>query len=366
MGRIEIAVVGAGPAGLAAAIEAALAGARVTLIDENARPGGQLFKQIHKFFGSKEHRAGTRGIRIGEDLLQEAQQAGVEIRLNTVVYGLFEGHRLGLVCGDHTEDLQAEAIILATGANECALAFPGWTLPGVMGAGAIQTMMNTHRTLPGQRVLIIGAGNVGLIVSYQILQAGAEVVAIIDALPTIGGYGVHASKVRRAGVPILASHTILCAEGEGTVQRATIAEVDKDWQPIVGTEQNLDVDTIGLAVGLSPLAELAWMAGCQFIYLPGLGGWVPVHDEAMETSLPGIYVAGDLAGIEEASTAMEEGRLAGIAAARALGYMVAEDAERKTGEIRGRLAALRIGSFGEGRAVNKTRILEASTRGARA
>lgn len=354
--KTEIAVVGAGPAGLAAAIEAAKAGAQVTLIDENARPGGQLFKQIHKFFGSEAHRAGVRGVQIGQDLLREAQEAGVEIRLNTVVYGLFDDKCLGLVCGDHTEDLRADAIVLATGANENALAFPGWTLPGVMGAGAAQTLINIHRTLPGHRVLMVGAGNVGLIVTYQLLQAGAEVVAIVEGLPQIGGYGVHASKVRRTGVPIFISHTILRAEGEEGVERAVIAQVDESWQTLPGTERSLEVDVICLAVGLSPLAELAWMAGAQFVHIPTLGGWVPVHDEDMQTSLSGIYVAGDLAGIEEASTAMEEGRLAGLAAAEALGYLSPEEGEKKA-EVRERLAALRIGSFGEGRAVAKEQIV---------
>jgi NADPH-dependent 2,4-dienoyl-CoA reductase/sulfur reductase-like enzyme len=359
MGKTEIAVVGAGSAGLAAATVAAKAGAQVTLLDENERPGGQLFKQIHKFFGSEVHRAGIRGIQIGRDLLREAEEAGVETRLNTIVYGLFSNKCLGLAWEDHTEELEADIIILATGANENALAFPGWTLPGVMGAGATQTLINIHRVLPGRRILMVGAGNVGLIVSYQLLQAGAEVVAIVEGLTHIGGYGVHASKVCRAGVPILTSHTVLRAEGKEKVERAVIAEVDNTWQPIIGTEKVLEVDTICLAVGLSPLAELAWMAGCQFTYIPELGGWVPVHDENMETSLPGMYVAGDLAGIEEASTAMEEGRLAGLAAAEALGHLTREEGERKKREVRERLAALRIGSFGEGRAMAKREILKA-------
>jgi len=357
MPETEIAIVGAGPAGLAAAIEAAQAGARVTLVDENARPGGQLFKQIHKFFGSKVHHAGTRGVQIGKDLLSEAEKAGVGIRLDTVVYGIYPDGRLGLACDGHTEDLRAASIILATGANERPLAFPGWTLPGVMGAGAIQTLINIHRTLPGRRVLMVGAGNVGLIVSYQLLQAGAEVVALIDALPAIGGYGVHASKIRRAGVPILTAHTILCVEGEEGVERATIARVDDAWQAIQGTEQALEVDIIGLAVGLSPLAELAWMAGCQFAHVPELGGWVPVHDEEMKTSLPGLYVAGDVTGIEEASVAMEQGRMAGLSAAQALGYLPQDEAEVAKTAVRHRLDTLRVGSFGNTRARARKKIL---------
>ena len=360
MGKSEIYVVGGGAAGMAAAIEAARAGAKVTVIDENEQPGGQLFKQIHKFFGSGVHRAGTRGVQIGRDLLKEAEEAGVKTRLNTVAYGIYPGKRLGLICGDHTEELASPIIILATGASENALAFPGWTLPGVMGAGATQTLININRVLPGRRALMVGAGNVGLIVTYQLLQAGADVAAIVEGLPYIGGYGVHASKVRRAGVPILTSHTVLRAEGDETVERAVIAQMDEKWQPVADTEEVLEVDTICLAVGLSPLAELAWMAGCRFSYLPALGGWVPVHDENMESSLQGIYVAGDLAGIEEASTAMEEGRLAGLSAAEALGHLSVEVAEARKIEVRERLAALRIGSFGGGRAIAKRELLRAT------
>jgi thioredoxin reductase len=205
---------------------------------------------------------------------------------------------------------------------------------------------------------MVGAGNVGLIVTYQLLQAGAEVIAIIEGLSYIGGYGVHASKVRRAGVPILTSHTILQAEGDEKVKGAVIAQVDEKWEPVTGTQETLDVDTICLAVGLSPLAELAWMAGCQSSYIPSLGGWVPLHDENLETSLPGVYVAGDLAGIEEASTAMEEGRLAGLTAAEALGHLSPKEASAKKSAVRERLAALRIGSFGEGRAIAKQKIME--------
>lgn len=352
----DIAIVGAGPAGLAAAVEAARWGGRVVVLDENERPGGQLFKQIHKFFGSEAHRAGTRGLRIGEELLAEARKLGVDVRLGTVVHGLFEGRVLGIISGGHTTTLRARRIILATGASENALAFPGWELPGVMGAGAAQTMMNLHRVLPGRRVLMVGAGNVGLIVSYQLLQAGAEVAAIVEALPAIGGYEVHAAKVRRAGVPILTGHTVLRAEGAEQVERAVVAAIDAHWKPLPGSERTLEVDTICLAVGLSPLAELAWMAGCRFAYERTLGGWVPMHNEHMETSVPGLYVAGDLAGVEEASAAMEEGRLAGLAAAASLGLMPQAEAKAALAEVQERLEALRAGPFGEPRAAAKARL----------
>jgi len=353
----DVLVVGAGPAGLAAAIETARRGARTLLVDENGKPGGQLFKQIHKFFGSHEHRAGVRGYDIGRQLLDEAAGAGVTVMLDSVVHGLFE-NRVAILHADRQITIEAGRIILATGASENAVAFPGSTLPGVMGAGAIQTMINVHRVLPGKRIVMLGSGNVGLIVSYQLMQAGAEVLALVEAAPSIGGYGVHAAKIRRAGVPILIGTTISRALGNGKVEGVEIASVGPDFKIIAGSERILAADTIGLAVGLTPLAELAWMAGCEFAFSPRLGGHVPLHDENMRTTLPELYVAGDITGVEEASTAMEEGRLAGIAAAESLGITDATAAATDKDAVRRRIDVLRSGPFGEGRRTAKAEILK--------
>ena len=342
-------VVGAGPAGLAAAIEVARAGGEVTVIDENGKPGGQLFKQIHKFFGSKEHLAGVRGFEIGEMLLKESKELGVEVLLDAPVFAIFPDKTVMYSQNGRQKGIRAEKVILATGASENALAFPGSILPGVMGAGAAQTMINVHRVLPGKRVLMIGSGNVGLIVSYQLLQAGAEVAALIEAGPVIGGYAVHAAKIRRAGVPIYVSHTVQRASGTDKVEQAEIVQLDRQWQPVPGTEKLLDVDTICLAVGLTPLSELANMLNCESTFIPALGGHIPKHDANLETTVPGVYVAGDISGIEEASSAMEEGRLAGVASAEALGLYPPEKAQALEQEIWDRLNALRTGSFGQKR-----------------
>jgi thioredoxin reductase len=354
----DLAVIGAGPAGLTAAIEASRTGARVALIDENARPGGQLFKQIHKFFGSEEHRAGVRGFRIGEDLLAEAQRLRIEVMLNTAVWGLFEGNEIGIVRADGVGVCKARRVIVATGATENPLAFPGWTLPGVMGAGAAQTMINVNRVLPGRRCLMVGTGNVGLIVAYQLLQAGAEVVALVEGLPYVGGYHVHAAKLRRAGVPIFTRHTVVRARGDDALQSATIAQVDQAWRVLPGTERDFDVDLIALAVGLRPQADLCWMMGCAFQHVPALGGHAPLHNEDMETTVAGVYVAGDISGIEEASTAMEEGRLAGVAAAESLGLVPASEAADLKQRAREALDALRAGSYGEMRRAAKRQLLD--------
>lgn len=354
----ELAVIGGGPAGLAAAIETAKTGARVSLFDENEKPGGQLFKQIHKFFGSKEHQAGIRGHDIGYRLLDECQKVGVDTRLNTVVWGI-EDNKIGIVNGRASSIVDAKRIIIATGASENPLSFPGWTLPGVMGAGAAQTMMNVHRVLPGTKVLMVGSGNVGLIVSYQLLLAGAEVLAVVEALPKIGGYVVHAAKLRRAGVPILTSTSILEARGKEAVEEATICSLDEKLCPLEGCERTLKVDLICLAVGLSPLAELCWMAGCKFKHLPELGGFVPIHDENMKTTLSYLYLAGDVAGVEEASSAMEEGKLAGVSVAEELGYLKKDEAEEEKDRIKKRLSSLRLGPFGDMRAKAKLELMRA-------
>ena len=252
----------------------------------------------------------------------------------------------------------ADAVVLATGASENVLAFDNCDLPGVYGAGAVQTLMNVDGVAPGDSVLMVGAGNIGLIVSYQLVQAGVRVAAVIDALPEVGGYHVHAAKIRRLGIPILTSHTILRADGADRVESATIARVDEDWKPVAGTEQTLHVDTICLAVGLTPNCELASMAGCEEAYVPELGGRVVRHGADLETTLPGVFIAGDASGIEEASTAMLEGRLAGVAAAAKL---VAALDPNRVARLREQAVAglrdLRAGPFGRSARVGKEKML---------
>ena len=235
--------------------------------------------------------------------------------------------------------------------------FDGWTLPGVIGAGAAQTMMNLHGIKPGKKVLMLGSGNVGLVVSYQLLQSGCEVVALVDAAPRVGGYGVHAAKVARCGVPFYLSHTILKAEGTDYVTGVTIGEVDNKWKIIRGTEKHLDVDTICLAVGLSPMSQLLKMVGCKMEDNPAKGGYVPVCNMYGETSIKGIFVAGDVSGIEEASSAMIEGRIAGNSVAYSLGFINKEELEEKILELEKALLSLRQGMFApenRGKVIEKT------------
>lgn len=359
---VDVAVIGGGPAGLTAAYEAAISGASVCLIDENKTPGGQLFKQIHKFFGSQFHRAGTRGFRIAEMLVRDVLEAKVDVMLDAVAWSVTPGYKIAVTVGDeHTWIVEAKKIIMATGAAENTLAFPNSTLPGIIGAGAAQTLMNIRKVRPGSRAVVVGTGNVGLIVSYQLLQAGVDVVALVEAAPSIGGYLVHAGKIRRAGVDILTRTTITAAWGEETVEGVTIADVDDKFQPVAGTERDVDCDLVAIAVGLHPMTELCWMMDCEFRFSGGLGGFIPVHDRNMETSRHGIYIAGDVAGIEEASIAIEEGRLAGIAASEALGYIPRKMAGELKKKSHRNMDELRSGSHGAAIARLKEEIMGVDT-----
>ncbi|MBV4415376.1 NAD(P)/FAD-dependent oxidoreductase [Clostridium tyrobutyricum] len=359
----EIVIIGAGPAGLSASIEASRAGAKVLIVDSNIKPGGQLFKQIHKFFGSSAHKSGTRGINIGKDLVSQAEENGVEIWLRSTVIGLFPGNKVGIERGGDNEKkelitIKAGKIIIATGASENAVRFKGWTKPGVMGAGAAQTMVNVNYVRPGNKVVMVGSGNVGLIVSYQLMQAGCEVAALVEAAPKIGGYAVHAAKIRRAGVPIYVKHTITEVRGKDRVEEVIISEVNEKFEPIHGTEKSIKADVVAIGAGLKPSIELARLLNCELTFNPVFGGNIPIHNKDMETSNEGVYIAGDVTGVEEANTALEEGRIAGISAANKLGYIDDDTANINKEEIWKRLKGLRLGPFGERRLAAKKQILD--------
>lgn len=361
----DVLVIGAGPAGLTSAIEAAKQGVKVLLVDENPRIGGQLVKQTHKFFGSREEFAGKRGIEIADILGRKVQEdENIDVLLRTTAFGYYENgkddfHLFGLVKRVDGEEevykVECKSAIFACGAMENMLVFPGNDLPGVYGAGGVQTLMNVYGILPGRKVLMVGSGNVGLIVSYQLLQAGAEVVCIIEAMPRIGGYHVHAAKVRRCGVPILTSHTIVEAKGKERVEGAVIGRIDEKWNVVKGSEREIECDTICLAVGLSPSIKLIAQTGAEVRFIPEAGGYVALHNKFMETTKKGIFVAGDASGVEEASIAIVEGKIAGFSAAKfSLGERVEE---RDIEKYLKRLNELRAGPFGERGRKAKEKIL---------
>ncbi len=357
----DIIIIGGGPAGLMAAIKAAENGASVALMDENPMLGGQLVKQTHKFFGKRAQFAGVRGVKIAEILAEEAKEKGVDIYLETSAIGLFQDGEERLVPAIRKNkeliEFRGKAVLVATGAMEKMIPFENNDLPGVYGAGAIQTLMNTYGIQPGKRVLIVGAGNVGVILAYQLLQAGVNVVAVVEAMPKVGAYFVHAAKIRRLGVPIYTRHTILRAEGKEKVERAVIAQLDDSWNVIPGTEKTYDVDIVALSVGLRPSIELLHQAGAQALYVRELSGYVVRHDDRMETTVRGVFVAGDSSGIEEATTAMLEGKLAGLAMALYVGKADVKKAMDEMEQVRKDLDEFRSGPFGARTKIGEEKVM---------
>ncbi|HDG62240.1 MAG TPA: FAD-dependent oxidoreductase, partial [Thermotoga sp.] len=225
--KVDFLVVGGGPAGLSATLEAGKRGLRVLLVDEGIQLGGQLVKQTHKFFGHEGTYASVRGFEIAKILVKELKKyKNIEARTMTSVIGIYED---GVLAWDRKENevfrIEPEYTLIATGASEKYVTFENNDLPGIYGAGAVQTLMNQFGVLPGENFLIIGSGNIGLIVAYQLIQAGASVKAIVEIADKVGGYVVHLNKIRRLGVPVLLKHTIVRALGDNRVEGAVIAEV---------------------------------------------------------------------------------------------------------------------------------------------
>ncbi len=312
----DVLVIGAGPSGLTAAIDLAKAGFSVILVEDKDRLGGKLLLQTHKFFGSVEDcYAGTRGVDIGH-LLEDQVRAlpNVKVLTESSVVGVYKDHKVGVFVRNRNYLLIGfKGVVLTAGARERSLVFPGNDLPGVYGAGAFQTLVNRDLVKAADRVFIVGSGNVGLIAAYHALQAGITPVGIIDILDKVSGYKVHADKIQRMGVPIHLSHTILCAEGEGKVERISIAQVDKDWNPLLDTVKTFAVDTLLIAVGLTPVDEFYTVAERYGIT---------------------IVKAGDADEIAEASSAMFGGRMAAVEMMRRLGMDVPDNpAWREKSEI---------------------------------
>ncbi|MCD6436517.1 MAG: FAD-dependent oxidoreductase [Clostridiales bacterium] len=343
MKTVDLVIIGGGPAGLTAAISAVSSGSKVILFERSPRIGGQLIKQTHMFFGSEKQYASHRGFKITEYLLEELDKYKdlVKIYTNSTVLGIYEDGVISVEADGKYIKVLPKRVIVATGASEKIIAFPGNDLPGVYGAGAVQTLMNVYGVKPADKVLMIGAGNIGLIVSYQLMQAGVEVEAIITDL-FITGYHVHASKIARMGVPILSGYTVKEVIGEEKVEKAVISKIDDKWNIIEGTDIEYDVDAVCLSVGLSPLVELLGQAGCELRYISELGGFVPLRDNNYRTTNSNIFIAGDITGIEEASSAMVEGYIAGLTASKDIGN-IHEKYDELLEDYRSQLNDLRSG-----------------------
>ncbi len=345
--KVEVAVIGGGPAGLSAAIEAGELCKSVVLIDDKHKLGGQLIKQTHKFFGNVSYCAGKRGFKLAEEMKEKVSELpNIETLKSTRVFAYYPNQNILAAVNEEGNilfEIKAEKYIVSTGAYERTLVFENNDLPGVFGAGGVQTLMNVFGVKPGNEGLMVGSGNVGLIVSYQLIQAGVDVKGIVEALPRVGGYLVHAAKVRRLGVPILTSHTIIKAVGKGKVEGAVISQVDKNFTPIAGTEREIDCDFICIAVGLNPTYDLIQHFKPRMVFIPELGGFVPIRDKYGRVT-ENVYIAGDCSGIEEATTAMLEGAIAGIHSGLSLGYGGSKE-KRKINELRKELEDERVSPF---------------------
>lgn len=347
MNVYDLVIIGGGPAGLSAAKMAAESGVHTLIIERDYKVGGQLVKQTHMFFGSEKQYAKTRGIDIAQILVDDVIRYSdkIEIMKNTTVVGLYPDYVISILQGERYQKIKAKAIIVATGASEKFLAFENNDLPGIYGAGAVQTLMNVHGVLPGQDVVMVGSGNIGLIVSYQLLQAGVNVKMVVEAAPTIGGYKVHASKLKRLGVDIRTSTSVKRAIGTTSVEQIVISSLDDQWNYVPGTEEIVDCDALCISVGLSPLSNMLSMIGAEMKYVHLLGGSVAVINHEHETSVKNIFVAGDVCGVEEASSAIVEGYYTGLIVANRLGYTHPQFEQLKQ-DFEQQLDNLRSGPFG--------------------
>ncbi|MEN8097638.1 MAG: FAD-dependent oxidoreductase [Chloroflexota bacterium] len=307
--EVECLVIGGGPAGLSAVDELGKLGVSVLLVDDKHRLGGKLVLQTHRFFGSiNACYAGTRGIDIAtklEGLVRD--HPSVEIWLDSTALAVFSDGLVGILKqGNEYALVRPKTLLVAAGAREKSLIFQGNTLPGVYGAGAFQTLVNRDMVKASNRLFVVGGGNVGLIAAYHALQAGIEVAGLVEAMPKCGGYKVHRDKLARFGVPIMTSHTVLSANGDGQVESVTVAAIDENWNPIPGTEKQFACDTVLVAVGLDPVDEF--------------------YHKAAEYGMQ-VFAAGDAEEIAEASAAIYSGKIKGHDIAAELGYLEATSTE---------------------------------------
>ncbi|MBK0417498.1 FAD-dependent oxidoreductase [Leucobacter sp. CSA1] len=349
----DLVVIGAGPAGMAGALAAAEAGLDVLVVDEQARAGGQIFRRPPETFG------GARGYRPytwAEDLIRRFEaHPGISTRFRSTAYGVLRDReertmrlRVGVSAPDGGELVETERILIATGAYDMPVAFPGWTKPGVMTVGAAQSLLKSQKVLAGRRIVMAGSHPLLLVAAEQLLEAGAEIaeIAFARGLPGVGealaaapaapGHlGVFAeagralARIASRRVRVSMRTIVTEAVGDGAVTGARLAKVDRDWRP-VGEPREVGGDLLLLGYGFSPSTELARQAGCEMRWESRLGGWVVQHDERFATTADGVYVAGEPTGVAGAEQSWAEGWKAGLHIAESLGA----DAHRIRAELR--------------------------------
>lgn len=365
---IDLLVVGGGPAGISAARTADDAGLSVLLVDERPTLGGQIYKQPGPGFRVTDPAAMDSQYRYGRSLIESLDGTRVTVRLRTSVVAV-EGPEVVLVTdGAPAVTVHGRRLVLAPGAHDRPMVFPGWTLPGVVTAGGLQTLAKTQRVLPGERILFAGSGPVALAFPAQLAHYGAHIVEALEAgpVPRPGDLVKIARAVRgntallrdairyrrlllHHRVPLRYGRIVVRAEGNGRVERVVHAAVDADWRVVPGTEQSVEVDVLCLGYGFVPSLELMRLVGCTFDYAEDLGGHVVRRDDWMRTTVDGVYAAGDGAGVEGSFVAIDEGLIAGVGAARDAGTLPRGDADRIVAPARRRLARRRALSEATGR-----------------
>jgi NADPH-dependent 2,4-dienoyl-CoA reductase/sulfur reductase-like enzyme len=348
----ELAVIGAGPAGMEAALAASEAGVKTVLIDGLPREGGQYYRKLPVSF-SAHRRTDTE--KEGDLLSRRLAEAPVTRISNALTWGIFkeekgEGWQVAL-SGVHAPPwVHTRTLILANGAYDRPVAFPGWTLPGVITSGAALILVKSQRVAPGQRALVAGTGPLLLSSAAHLIEAGVEVVGVCEAnrpisrgillAPILAGQvrrvqeaAQYLTLLSRKRVPYRTGWSILEARGKEHIEEVVITKLDSSGSPLPGSTRIERVDTVVCGFGLIPNTGLARMIGCRMEYQAKKGGWVPVRDSMLQTSLPGVYMAGDGAGICGAENARLEGRLAGAAVALQTGHMNSHDAGRRFARV---------------------------------
>ena len=354
MEHIQLAVVGAGVAGTAAAIEAAKAGVKVVLIDENPLDMFMMGLDVPLFYGQRlMPTVQDKGAMMGRIVsanpeLAEAEEAGVDIRLGTYVWGAFrnmdtsrvlDGPQLGLADENQSWTVKYDHLIVAAGSRDLGMGFAGWNFAGAMGANAAYSLMNRYQAFTGRKMVVLGSGNLGLQTAKLALERGVEVKAIVEVDGAVRGDAAVAAELQAAGVPIHTSHVIKEATGAtDEVESVTIVAIDGDNNAVAGSEIEVEADTVCLAIGLVPTVELLNLLDCEVRFDHHRGGYAPVVDEWMRTSVENTYACGDAAGYHDGMTAnpeiaSEQGRLAGIAAAEALGAIDSATAHERRSQL---------------------------------